>query len=590
MSAMEKMYMSSLGLSATKLQAISRKRTCCNVKGSVNTRAFTILAATKLVLLLALPSAVQAQLNYTTNNGTVTITGYSGPPWVVTIPSTINGYTVSSIGGGSFESANLTSVTISDSVTNIGDNAFYDCLNLTNVAIGTNLTSIGEGAFYYCANLTSITIGSTVINIGVDAFDACHNLTNIIVAESNPTYSSLSGVLFDKAQATLLQFPSGLGGIYTIPNSVTSIGVDAFAFSGLTSVILSNNVNNFGAGFEYCPSLTNILVAASNQVYSSLSGVLFDKAQVTLLQFPEGLGGTYTIPNSVTSIGDSAFYDCNNLTNVIIGDSVTSLGGEAFFLCTSLTSVAIGNGVTNIGDEAFYRCYGLSSVTVGTSVTSIGNEVFGNCPSLTNILVAASNQVYSSLSGVLFDKAQVTLLQFPEGLGGTYTIPNSVTCIGDSAFYDCNNLTNVIIGDSVTSIGSFAFYDCSSLMEVYFEGNAPTATNDFSVFLSDNRGVVYYLPATTGWGPTFDFWPTAPWFLPNPLILNNTLGLGAQTNAFGFTISWATNSAVVVEASTNLAIPDWSPVSTNTLIGGTSYFSDPQWTNYPARFYRLSSP
>ena len=463
MSAMEKMYMSSLGLSATKLQAISRKRTCCNVKGSVNTRAFTILAATKLVLLLALPSAVQAQLNYTTNNGTVTITGYSGPPWVVTIPSTINGYTVSSIGGGSFESANLTSVTISDSVTNIGDNAFYDCLNLTNVAIGTNLTSIGEGAFYYCANLTSITIGSTVINIGVDAFDACHNLTNIIVAESNPTYSSLSGVLFDKAQATLLQFPSGLGGIYTIPNSVTSIGVDAFAFSGLTSVILSNNVNNFGAGFEYCPSLTNILVAASNQVYSSLSGVLFDKAQVTLLQFPEGLGGTYTIPNSVTSIGDSAFYDCNNLTNVIIGDSVTS-------------------------------------------------------------------------------------------------------------------------------IGSFAFYDCSSLMEVYFEGNAPTATNDFSVFLSDNRGVVYYLPATTGWGPTFDFWPTAPWFLPNPLILNNTLGLGAQTNAFGFTISWATNSAVVVEASTNLAIPDWSPVSTNTLIGGTSYFSDPQWTNYPARFYRLSSP
>jgi hypothetical protein len=520
-----------------------------------------------LVLLLALPAVVQAQFSFTTNNGTITITGYSGPQWVVTIPGTINGYPVTNIGASAFYSASLTGVTIPDSVTNIGEGAFYGCYYLTTVTIGTNVTSIG-----------------------VDAFVACYSLTNINVVAANQTYSSSSGVLFDKEQATLLQFPDGLGGSYTIPSSVTSIGVDAFAFTGLTSVTIPTSLINFGTGFEYCSSLTNITVAASNTVYSSLSGVLFDKAQMTLLQFPEGLGGSYTISNSVTSIGDDAFFRCSYLTNVIIEDSVTSIGGGAFSLCNGLTSVSIGDNVTNIGDEAFYRCNGLTSVMIGNGVTSIGSEVFDDCPSLTNITVAASNTAYSSLSGVLFDKAQMTLLQFPEGLGGSYTIPNSVTNIGEFAFADCSSLSSVTIGSSVSSIGFFAFYHSSSLTGVYFEGNAPTVTDDFSVFSGDNNGTVYYLPATTGWGSTFDLWPTAPWFLPNPLILNASLGFGVQTNMFGFIISWATNSSVVVEASTNLANPDWSPVSTSTLTGGFSYFSDPQWTNYPTRFYRIRSP
>jgi hypothetical protein len=98
------------------------------------------------------------------------------------------------------------------------------------------------------------------------------------------------------------------------------------------------------------------------------------------------------------------------------------------------------------------------------------------------------------------------------------------------------------------------------------------------------------LPGTTGWGATFDSRPTAPWFLPNPLILNNGPGFGVQPGGFGFTISWATNVSVVVEAATNLANPVWIPVSTNTLTGGTSYFSDPQWTNYPVHFYRVQMP
>jgi hypothetical protein len=110
------------------------------------------------------------------------------------------------------------------------------------------------------------------------------------------------------------------------------------------------------------------------------------------------------------------------------------------------------------------------------------------------------------------------------------------------------------------------------------------------VFAGDNSATAYYLPGTAGWNPTFGGLPTALWMLPNPLILNNGSGIGVRTNRFDFTISWATNITVVVEACTNLANPVWSPVATNALTGGVSYFSDTHWTNFPNRFYRLRSP
>ena len=121
----------------------------------------------------------------------------------------------------------------------------------------------------------------------------------------------------------------------------------------------------------------------------------------------------------------------------------------------------------------------------------------------------------------------------------------------------------------------------------YFAGTAPIA--DSNVF-SDDSATVYYLPGTTGWSNTFAGRPTVFWFLPNPLILNNGPGPGVQSNAFGFTISWATNISVVVGACTNLANPDWVPLRTNALTNGSFYFSDPQWKNFPGRFYRISAP
>ena len=167
------------------------------------------------------------------------------------------------------------------------------------------------------------------------------------------------------------------------------------------------------------------------------------------------------------------------------------------------------------------------------------------------------------------------------------TIGNGVTSIGINAFYYCRFMTNVIIGNSVTNIGDNAFDSCYYLTQIYFTGNAPTiGVNSFRSV----PATVHYLPGTTGWGATYAGRPTAPWFLPNPTILNFEPNFGVQTNRFGFTISWATNVPVVVEASTNLANSSWTPVQSCTLTNGSVYFSDPQWTNYPGRFYRLRSP
>ena len=132
------------------------------------------------------------------------------------------------------------------------------------------------------------------------------------------------------------------------------------------------------------------------------------------------------------------------------------------------------------------------------------------------------------------------------------------------------------------------FYSCSSLRGVYFKGNAPSVGS--SVFTGADSATIYYLPGTTGWGPTFCDRSTALWWLPHPVILTLAPSFGVLSNEFGFTISWATNTSVVVETCTNLANPAWSPVQTNALTDGWSYFSDPEWTNHPARFYRLRSP
>jgi hypothetical protein len=258
-----------------------------------------------------------------------------------------------------------------------------------------------------------------------------------------------------------------------------------------------------------------------------------------------------TIPDSVTNIGDGAFYDCESLTNLTIPASVTSIGRSAFYACTSLTSVSVPNGVTNIGDDTFDACLSLTSLTIPDTVTSIGNNACEDCTSLTNV-----------------------------------TIGKNVISIGAGAFFSCS-LTSVIIPSSVTNIGTEAFGYSTSLRAIYFRGNAPRA--DSTMLFGSHNATVYYLPGTAGWGYFSSNYGirTVLW---KPQVQISGASFGVQTNQFGFTIAWASGMTVVVEACTNLANPTWSPLATNILTGGSSYFSDSEWTNYPSRLYRLRSP
>ena len=183
---------------------------------------------------------------------------------------------------------------------------------------------------------------------------------------------------------------------------------------------------------------------------------------VTIKDCKETASGALVIPATydgkpVTSIGSWAFWKCTSLMSVTIPDSITSIGNFTFHSCSDLTSVTIGNSVTNIMAGAFFRCSSLTSVTIPDSVTNIDIGAFVGCSSLTSIEVGKNNAEYSSEDGVLFSKNKTELIRFPAGKNGYYTIPDNVTSIADTAFYDCSSLTRVTIPDSVTTIGDWAF-------------------------------------------------------------------------------------------------------------------------------------
>ncbi len=289
-----------------------------------------------------------------------------------------------------------------------------------------------------------------------------------------------------------------------------------------------------------------------------------------------GPGGDVTIPSTknglpVTSIRDWAFSGCTSLTSITIPNGVTSIGDGAFSGCTSLTGIVIPDSVTSVGSEAFFNCSSLQNITIGNGVTSIGYLAFADCTSLTNATISGNVSRWET-----WDWVSGT------GQEGTARSGEEIDYSGSYAFSGCTNLNSVTIGEGVQSIPAYLFSRCNRLTAVYVKGNAPSIL--LHAFDGATNATRYFLPGTTGWGPL-----GTPWVLPYPLILSTTPSFGIRSNQFGFRISWATNASVVVEASAGISNPIWTPVSTNTLSNGWSYFSDSEWTNYPVRFYRIRS-
>ena len=403
----------------------------------------------------------------------------------VTIPNS-----VTSIGSGAFYyCSGLTSVTIPNSVTSIGSGAFYGCSGLTSVTIPNSVTSIGDAAFYGCSCLTSITIPNSVTSIGGSAFRDCSGLTSITIPNS---VTSIASSAFSGC--------SGLTSI-TIPNSVTSIGSEAFyGCSGLTSVTIPNSVTSIGSGaFSGCSGLTSIKVEDNNAKYDSRNNcnAIIEKSSNTLIV---GCKNTI-IPNSVTSIGGSAFRDCSGLTSITIPNSVTSIASSAFYGCSGLTSITIPNSVTSIDSYAFYGCSGLTSITIPNSVTSIDFAAFQNCNVLSSITIPNS---VTSIASYAFEGTAWYNSQ-PDGIvyagkvlyrykgempeGTAIDIEEGTLGIAENAFYCCSGLTSVNIPNSVTSIGRYAFRMCS--LKVLTIGENVTYIGESSLCFCDFLRDIY---------------------------------------------------------------------------------------------------
>ena len=386
-------------------------------------------------------------------NNQTTDVKYAGK-WAVDCNSNITSVSIKNdtvgIAGHVFENCeSLTSVTIPNSVTSIGDCAFQECTNLTSVNIPDSVTSIGEAAFSACVNLTSINIPNSVTSIEDRAFCLCESLSSITIPNSVKSIGK-------RAFSACVNLTS-----INIPDSVTSIEDSAFwECYSLTSVNIPDSVTSIGeCTFLNCNSLTSITVDLNNSNYSSQDGVLFNKNKTELIQYPSGKAETtYTIPNSVISIGNWAFSGVS-LTSVIIPNSVTSIGESAFAGCCSLASVNIPDSVTSIGYQAFGSCTSLTSIVLHNNITDIGEYAFFHCENLISITIP--NSVTSIRGGAFIGCGSLT----------SVTIPDGVTNIEDAAFASCDNLTNVTIPNSVTSIGHGVFENCTNFKDVYYIGS-----------------------------------------------------------------------------------------------------------------------
>ena len=473
--------------------------------------------------------------------------------------------------------ATITYEDVTYSVTSIGKDAFYYCYSLTAINITEGVTSIGSYAFRDCSSLTSITIPESLTSIGGYAFSGCTSLASIVVAEGNKVYDSRGGcnAIIETSTNTLLQgcsstiIPEGVTSIgssafydcssptaINIPEGVTSIGEYAFRYcSSLTSINIPESLTSIGGyAFDRCSSLTAIVVAEGNKVYDSRGGcnAIIETSTNTLLR---GCSSTI-IPESVTSIGESAFSGCTNLTAITLPESVTSIGKYAFDLCQNLAYISVRASVLNIGDYAFMCC------DIKNFVVFSNNVIFGNCVfedgnvykyidysgqmrynahgayvriEADEITTIGDYQFRTTNSGhyltnyigndteitlpdsylgenykidvAAFAGRHITSMNIPKSVDAielyafyncrsltTINIPEGVTRIGGYAFEGCSSLTAITLPESVTSIGSWAFSFCDSLTAITCHAVTPP-TIGYSAFYRVDKSIPVNVPA-----------------------------------------------------------------------------------------------
>jgi BspA type Leucine rich repeat region (6 copies) len=439
--------------------------------------------------------------------------------------------------------------------------------------VGKPVTKIENNTFDNCAAITSLSIPAEVTSIGSFVFTGCNGLNSISVDSANPEYSSVSGVLFNKSLTSLIYFPPGKSGGYTVPSTIIDIGNEAFLkCTFLTNISIPSNVTTIGNfAFSECTNLS-----------------------------------TVSMSFGLSSIGFSAFSFCSAFTSITLPSSITQIPSSIFQGCTALTNISIPSSIIIIGADAFAGCLGLSNIAIPHSVTTIEVGVFSGCANLTSITIDSANTSYSSLDGVLFNKNATLLIIYPLGKNGRYVMPNTVLDIADNAFAQCDLLSGITLSSSLTNIGLGAFFgcdgftsvtmppnltsiqdgaflSCSQLNRLNFTGNAPLT--QINTFPTGINFVIYYFNGRPDF--TAPIWrgyqtismgtetPLKVWLIHSNLPHNSDLKADSNGDGVNLLMAYALN----LNPNENLAHRLPQPVLSPTQLG-LNYYSGASGVSY----------
>lgn len=404
---------------------------------------------------MAQETAVIDGVKYLLDGGKASVMQQSGLTGDIVIPETVRhgntDYTVTTVQSNAFKDNEITSISLPNTISVMGDACFESCSRLESVTLPAGLTSLGNSCFYDCRNLASVTLPEGITTLGVNCFYRCTSLTPV-----------------------------------TLPEGIEELGYQCFyGCTSLESVVLPGSLRTIGNNCFYdCSALKSVTFGGS-------IGALPEKCfyRCTSLE-------SIALPEGVKELGENCFYSCSNLASVTLPESITRLADFCFAECTSLSSITLPNSITDMGFRCFFRCSGLESVTLPEGITLLPSNCFESCSSLVSVNLPGS--ILSLGSDCFISCTSLSSITLPEGL----------EMISGRCFYRCTSLTSIKLPRSLNYIGGSCFANCSYLTDVTCQWDTPAGVDaDTDIFENIYTECRLHVPV----GSTSAYMSTEPW-------------------------------------------------------------------------------